>query len=147
MLELGRVEVLLARAEGANGPHAEAARIALERAVELDPEQPEGHAVLARFYADMAQDARGAIASFERARALGAWSPSLEVALAQQYVAVGERVEAMALLRPVAASTHGGRFAKEARRLLQSLREAERGSALPAPAQAAAALSSSRPIN
>ncbi|MGH0031600.1 MAG: tetratricopeptide repeat protein [Myxococcota bacterium] len=94
-----------------------------QAAIELDPDSPNAYAALGRH-----QSATGAypeaVGSMERARALGGWSPELDLDLARAYLEVQRREDALTLLRPVAADLHGGETAEEARELLAEL-EAE----------------------
>ena len=86
----------------------------------MAPERPGAHAALAHHIASKGEH-DAAIAAFERARRLGAWSPALDVALARQYREIGARQRAIDLLRPVAADLHSSEPAELARRLLAEL--------------------------
>lgn len=130
-LEVGRIAALRAAQPGAPAGAARAARTALELAVRLDPARPESHAALAR-QLRAAGDLPAAIAAYERARELGAWSPPLDLELARSYLDAGAPGRAVALLRPLAAGEHRGRVTQEARRLLDQLTLAHGGSPDPA---------------
>jgi len=120
-LEAARVGALRAERAGAGASEAEAARFALEHAVELGPDRPEAYAALGRFYASTLHQPRRAISAFARARTLGAWSPRLDLELARQHLELAETERAVALLRPVASDAHGGETSREARRMLSQL--------------------------
>jgi tetratricopeptide (TPR) repeat protein len=118
-LDLARIAALQASTSESEVANAEAKAL-LERAIALAPEQPDPHAELARHFIVM-DERDAAISSFEHARKLGAWSPTLDVELARQYLEGGARKRAISLLQPVAADLHGGAPAKEAQELLEEL--------------------------
>lgn len=130
-LHVARVHAaeLAARADDSSpgSDRVERAVAAYRRAVELAPEAPAAHAGLARTYR------RGglrdeAIEAYERARALGAWSPDLDLELAGLYVDAGRPADARVLLTPLAHYPHSDEVASQARRLLSGMGEGGSGS-------------------